>query len=102
MDPSTGQRPQHHALLPPYRELKPLLEIVNFSSLSRSFGTGKHALWQRSDDSQVVSFVLNAVWTHFFSNSAAAKTVGNFLAARCLSGTTFNSLFAASLKGKQK
>lgn len=44
-DTNTGQRPQYNALLPLYQELKTLLEMMNFSSLSRSFGTGKHALW---------------------------------------------------------
>ena len=44
-DPNTGQRPQYNALLPLYKELKTLLEMVNCSSLSRSFGTSKHALW---------------------------------------------------------
>lgn len=40
VDPSVGQRPQYNALLPLCGELKTLLETLNFSSLSRSFGTG--------------------------------------------------------------
>lgn len=44
-DPDTAQRPQYNVLPFLQEELKTLLEMVNFSSLSRSFGTGKHALW---------------------------------------------------------